>query len=72
MPYLMSAVVMGVPSSYFSPSLSVYVHTVASALGFPVSVARSGTTLVPSAPFSRLRVVRVRKTSEGTFPPPEV
>ncbi len=72
MPYLMSAEVIGVPSSYFRPFFRVYVHTVASLLGRPVSVARSGTTLAPAAPFSRLRVVRVRKTSEGTFPPPEV
>ncbi len=72
MPYLMSAEVMGVPSSYVRPFFRVYVHTVASLLGRPVSVARSGTTLAPSAPSARLRVVRVRKTSEGTFPPPEV
>src|SRR3954469_8499633 len=72
MPYLMSAEVIAVPSSYLSPAFSVYVHTVASLLGRPRSVARSGTTLAPAAPFSRLRVVRVRKTSEGTLPPPEV
>ncbi len=72
MPYLTSALVMGVPSSNFSPSLRVYVHSVASLLGRPVSVARSGTTWVPAAPASRLRVVSVRKTREGTLPPPEV
>jgi hypothetical protein len=72
MPYLMSAAVMAVPSSYFSPFLRVYVHTVASLFGRPVSVARSGTTFAPAAPFSRLRVVRVRKTRDGTLPPPEV
>ncbi len=72
MPYLMSAEVIAVPSSYLRPSLSVYVHTVASSLGLPGSVARSGTTFAPSAPSSRLRVVRVRKTREGTLPPPEV
>ena len=72
MPYLMSAEVIGVPSSYSRPFFRVYVHTVASLLGRPVSVARSGTTWAPAAPFSRLRVVRVRKTREGTLPPPEV
>ena len=50
MSYLMSAVVIGVPSSYFRPSLRWYVHTVAFLLGSPVSVARSGTTLAPAAP----------------------
>ncbi len=72
MPYFTSAEVIGVPSSYFRPSFRVYVHTVASLLGRPVSVARSGTTSAPAAPSSLLRVVRVRKTSDGTFPPPEV
>lgn len=72
MPYLMSALVIGDPSSNLRPSLSVYVHTVAFSLGRPVSVARSGTALAPAAPFSRLRVVSVRKTSVGTLPPPEV
>lgn len=72
MPYLMSAEVIGVPSSYLRPFFRVYVHTVASLLGRPVSVARSGTTLALTAPFSRLRVVSVRKTSDGTLPPPEV
>src|SRR3954468_16200768 len=72
MPYLMSAEVIAVPSSYLRPFFRVYVHTVASLLGRPVSVARSGTTLAPAAPFSRLRVVSVRKTRDGTLPPPEV
>src|ERR1044072_9441222 len=72
MPYLMSAEVIAAPSSYLSPAFSVYVHTVASLLGSPVSVGRSRTTSAPAAPCSRLRVVGVRKTSEGTLPPPEV
>ena len=72
MPYLMSADVMGEPSSYVRPFFRVYVHTVAFLLGLPRSVARSGTTFAPAAPSSRLRVVSVRKTSEGTLPPPEV
>src|SRR5689334_845042 len=72
MPYLMSADVIAVPSSYLRPFFRVYVHTVASLSGRPVSVARSGTTLAPAAPFSRLRVVSVRKTRDGTLPPPEV
>ncbi len=72
MPYLMSALVIAVPSSYLMPSLRMYVQTVAFLLGLPRSVARSGTTFEPAAPFSRLRVVRVRKTREGTLPPPEV
>lgn len=53
MPYLMSPEVMDVPSSYFSPSLSVYVQTVAFLLGLPRSVARSGTTFEPAAPSAR-------------------
>ncbi len=72
MPYLMSPLVMAVPSSYFSPSFRVYVQTVAFLLGVPRSVARSGTTWAPASPFSRLRVVSVRNTREGTLPPPEV
>lgn len=72
MPYLTSAEVIGVPSSNLRPFFRVYVHTVAFSLGRPVSVARSGTTSAPAAPSSRLRVVSVRKTSEGTLPPPEV
>ena len=63
---------IAVPSSYFRPSLSVYVQTVAFLLGVPRSVARSGTTFAPAAPASRLRVVSVRKTRDGTLPPPEV
>ncbi|CAM5474827.1 hypothetical protein SALBM135S_07293 [Streptomyces alboniger] len=72
MPYLMSAEVIGVPSSYLRPFFKVYVHTVAFSLGLPRSVARSGTTSAPLAPSSRLRVVSVRKTRLGTLPPPEV
>ncbi len=48
MPYLMSAEVIAVPSSYLRPFFRVYVHSVASLLGRPVSVARSGTTLALS------------------------
>ncbi len=49
-PNLTDSLVMGDPSSNFRPSLSVKVHTVASALGVPVSVARSGAIVAPSSP----------------------
>ena len=46
MPYLMSLVVIGEPSSNFSPSLRVYVQVFEPSEGVPASVARSPTTIV--------------------------
>ena len=50
MPNLTSSAVTGVPSSYFTPSRIVNVHSVKSSLGVPRSVARSGTRIgLPSS-----------------------
>ncbi len=48
--YLMSAEVMGEPSSHFRPSLRVNVQVLPLSVVLPVSVARSPTSVrVPSA-----------------------
>src|SRR4051794_14130229 len=48
-PYLMSSHLSAEPSCQLNPSLSVNDHDEASAFGVPVSVAMSGTSVVPSA-----------------------
>ncbi len=67
MPYLMSLVVIGVPSWYFRPERMWYVQVLASALGWPRPVARSGTTVSPSLPAAGLKVSRVRAYRREKF-----
>ena len=60
-PYLTSSQVIGEPSSHFGPSLRVKDHEVASSLGVPVSVARSGvSSLAVFSSVQTLYDVRVR------------
>ena len=47
-PYLTSSQVTGEPSSQFAPSRRVNCHDLASSFGVPVSVARSGTSVLAS------------------------
>ena len=47
-PYLTSSQVMSEPSSHFTPSFNVNFQTLPPWLDVPVSVARSGTGVVPS------------------------
>ena len=62
-PYLMSWLVIGEPSSYLRPSLSVNFHVLPLSLDWPRSVARSGTNWVPALPGAALYAVRVRVNS---------
>ncbi len=59
-PNFTSALVIGAPVSNATPSLRVKVQVFPPSLGLPVSVARSGTILVPSAPGAAPWVVSVR------------
>src|SRR6476659_7374918 len=49
MPYLKSSQVIALPSCHFTPSLIVNFHSEESALGVPVSVARSATGVLASS-----------------------
>jgi len=54
-PYLMSAQVTGDPSCHFGPWRNVNVHVLFPALAWPVSVARSGASLLSPVSWVRLR-----------------